>query len=423
MSENKECSKIVSIELVNFMAIEHAVVTFSSEGVSSLYPQSIISLCGWNDAGKSIFRRAISILFYNSDSGDQSAYIRDNTDYFELRITYSDGISISKTKYINGNSVWEMKRGTTLLYSNQKSKSVIAVTGVPEIIRGYLQVVIDEVTGEALNVRSCEDKMFLVKTTGGENYKMFSAILQSETLARASAMLNADKNKSTSSLLSIQARRDAVQEELRELQLSTPPMALREGIRLRQEKLNLSIPRYTSLCDVIENRQKMNSIVPTEELTLIDTSQLLSLIDLQKAYDAKDVVIQPECILADPTRLDFLGGIISARGVLDKKVQPECSLVDVERLSAVNDLILAERLCRVKVQPECRVVESSKLADITSVYDSFKVWVSSTEALGGTEKAYAEKVAEVGKICADLGVRVCDVCGNIVETLEGCPNE
>ncbi|RKW48284.1 MAG: hypothetical protein D8B41_00145, partial [Porphyromonas sp.] len=54
----KAQSKIVSIELENFMAIKNAILTFDES--------NIINLKGYNDSGKSAITRALDVLFFNS---------------------------------------------------------------------------------------------------------------------------------------------------------------------------------------------------------------------------------------------------------------------------------------------------------------------------------------------------------------------
>ena len=59
MVEKKEHqSKIVSIKIENFMSIKNALLEFDES--------NIISLCGYNDSGKSAITRLLEVMFYNT---------------------------------------------------------------------------------------------------------------------------------------------------------------------------------------------------------------------------------------------------------------------------------------------------------------------------------------------------------------------
>ena len=189
MVEKKEHqSKIVSIKIENFMSIKNALLEFDES--------NIISLCGYNDSGKSAITRLLEVMFYNTYSTDQVKFITDGEDYWLGAITFSDGVVYTRKKYLDGKSLWELKKDDKILFTNLLPNGTLAAMGdTPEIIEKYLGVIQDELTTEELNVRRNTDKLFLVGTSGGDNYKILNTVLRSDVLASASKSLNEDKNK------------------------------------------------------------------------------------------------------------------------------------------------------------------------------------------------------------------------------------
>ena len=150
-------SKIVSLKIENFMSIKNGLIEFDES--------NIISLCGYNDSGKSAITRLMEVMLYNAYSTDQVKFITDGEDYWLGELTFSDGVVYTRRKYADGKSLWELTKGDKVLFSNKLPNGTYAAMGdTPEVIERYLGVIQDELTGEELNVRRNTDKLFLTST-------------------------------------------------------------------------------------------------------------------------------------------------------------------------------------------------------------------------------------------------------------------
>ena len=184
-AQEREFSRLVSWEVFNFMSVEHAICEFDDS--------NIVNIKGYNDSGKSAMLRALDVLFTNMKPTKQIDFIQDGKEYFRVVCNFSDGVSILRDKYINGQSLYEMWKDNQCIFSTKKGNALTKVTDVPQPIKDYLGIISYE--DIVLNSRSCFEKQLGVQTTGSENYKLFNTVLKSEEIASASAMLNNDKNK------------------------------------------------------------------------------------------------------------------------------------------------------------------------------------------------------------------------------------
>ena len=180
-------SKITYFRLQDFMCFEDAIIEFDEYG--------IISLCGYNSSGKSAVVRGLDVILYNSRQTEHIKYIRDDMEHFMLELAFDDDVIIRRFKHRDGRNIWEMQQHDNMLFTNRTNTGVFAVEGVPDVIHAYLGVLRDSETKEKLNLRRVTDKQFLIETTGGDNYKILSAILKANILAEASKSITETRNR------------------------------------------------------------------------------------------------------------------------------------------------------------------------------------------------------------------------------------
>lgn len=325
---------IKSIAVENFMSIENGLVEFDES--------NIICLCGYNDSGKSAFTEAIEILFYDSYAREQAAFIQDGKEYFKITMEFTDGVSICKTKYRTGNSVWELKQAGTMLYTNQLDGAVASVDKVPDAIEKYLGVIFDEYTQSLLNVRRNRDKLLLVGTTGGDNYKIFNSILKSDLLAETSKRLNADKNK-----LSTECNNKANSLQTIANEIDCMNCASEESL----ESLNTMLIEVAELSDRVtmleEIERHLNTVkeyVDWGEIQPISVESFLLLDEIKRLYGIISEPIYEECTLVDTTRLNELA-IIKAemekvKGIdIVPEIDVSVNTMLIERYNALNTLL------------------------------------------------------------------------------------
>lgn len=398
-------AKLKKWEVYNFMSIEHGVCEFDES--------NIIFLKGYNDSGKSSMLRALDILFYNKNAQSQVQFIQDDKDYFRVVAYFDDDIIILRDKYINGQSLYEMYKGSECIFTTKVNNVLTKVTEVPEPIALYLGVLPE------LNTRTCYDKQFAVQTSGSETYKAFSVILKSEELAKAGELVNNDKNKLGSDIASIETKIDAYKD------VAKDGSKLTDDLLKVLEKHDNYIDFYESLSEYLQRNVELS-----EQL--------------------KNTIVPPEVSLLDTTELDLLSGIsrnlTELRGI---KTYPEVStLEDVELNSLLGIKDMISQLGGISVAPEVSEITTEKvvlLLNIKNMVDSAKQYdvsyldvadidvsaldmlLSMTDTLGKIPdiSKYDTELESVNNEIRDLALQlgddvvICPDCGHVLLDDEG----
>lgn len=285
-------SKITEVEIANFMAFEHAKFVFDESGV--------INLKGYNNSGKSACIRAMVVCLMNLWENKQAKFIQNNKDFFRVRVSFDDGISIVRDKYINGQSLYEMYKGKELVFSTKQGKSLTKVSGVPDVIKDYLALCPIE-TGY-LNYQSCKDPLLLIDTTGSTNYNNFHEVLKIEQISRANALINSDKNEASSTVSSIEAR--IQEQELQLEELSGITEELIEALEQRDDLDNALQERFAEILRTDNVVEQLGGLTSIPEVKKISTSRLQDIEEVQstaaKLESLKEI---PKIDKVDPSRL------------------------------------------------------------------------------------------------------------------------
>ena len=126
-------SRILTLEIENFMSIKNAVIDFEDNNV--------ISLCGYNDSGKSAITRLFEVLFFNYYPSDQVKFITDGEEYWKGVLTFSDGVVYTRMKFASGRSLWKMTKDDVVIFTNElPNGTYAAIEDVPDVISKYLGV-------------------------------------------------------------------------------------------------------------------------------------------------------------------------------------------------------------------------------------------------------------------------------------------
>lgn len=380
-TETAYSSKIRMIKLENFMSI----------GLAEIPMGAITSLCGYNDQGKSAVRTAFEILFYDSYSNDQVKYIKDGEEFFRITLTFDDGISISKEKRLQGQSVWSMCKGKKTLYTNMNANGAVTATeDVPEPIALYLGVYYDEVTGQELNVRKDRDAYFLVDTSGGDNFKLLNPLLHSETLSKASELMLKDSNVCKVKVDETAAKKQ-VYEEMLSQKPDIPEECTAELDRLINETGN-KVKQQELIESINSTVKEIDSMVIPPEVTLVDNSRLQLLMEIQKACANKEDVVYDEITLIDTTRIEAI-----------KALKESWDLLQQGNTDGVYDKI--------------NTIDNSRLNAIKALYDLHEQ-LQDTEneiqqidvRIGQSKRVVEENSAELER----MGYKICKNCGSLV---------
>lgn len=369
-------SKIVSMRVENFMSIKNALIEFDDS--------NIVSLCGYNDSGKSAITRLFEIMFYNTYSIDQVKFITDDEDYWLGELKFSDGVVYTRIKYLDGKSLWELKKDDTVLFTNRLPNGALAAMGdTPEVIVKYLGVIQDELTGEELNVRRNTDKLFLINTSGGDNYKILNSVLRSDVLSSASKSLNDDKNKLNSEVAEKNTVKNVLEEQLENIDV--PPQDVIADIKATVSKLDDIKGKVVRVSRIMEEVETLHSISIYDSLTGVDTAQLKLLQDI--------------FVLSQNTQIPVYNKLDS---------------VDTERLTVLRNILELKKKLNISTYDSLEKVDVDRVKDIVSlgeVYNTYK----------GTEQTYSKiniKLEEIKQKLKDLSIqynlKVCQNCGAIV---------
>lgn len=370
-----QASKIVTLEIQNFMSIGYAKFAFDES--------NIINLVGYNDSGKSAVTRALEVILYDSYHGLQSKFIRDDTAYFGIGLEFDDGVSVNRYKYRNGKSVWEMEKDGVMLYTNELASGIAAVEGVPLEIAKYLGVAIEKETKNKLNVRRNTDKLFLIETSGGENYKIINNFLRYDVLSNATAKLNADRNRMQSDYSIKITRRDTLRGEANSIEIA--PTSVIEDMQQSASDLN----------------DKKNQL-----------SYLLSLAEKSEAISKHEVY--PELETVDMTRLYELQQLASLMENLSIDVYDEVETVDTERLSMLLNMSHSAQNLNIDVYEELPTVETNRLSDLMAIGNSYTTLYHSINNANNVETEYQGVKTQLEELSKQYGFKICRGCGSVV---------
>lgn len=365
----RQYAKIIAYEVWNFMSIGYAYIDMSKS--------PIISLCGYNDSGKSALTRSLEVILYDNYSNDQINYIKDGEAHFQLKLHFDDGVKVSKYKYLDTKkSVWEMEKGVEMLYTNRRETGIIALTDVPSPIRDYYGVVSDDITGELLNVRRVDDRLFLINTTGGDNYKIINSVLRCDVLAMATDKANKKKNELQSLFSNYTVSRNALYEQY--VSIHVAPDDVLALLQEKVENLRRSKRKLQSLMAIQDERHVLDSIIVPDELPLIDTGKLSALQVVQQLTTDMDIIIQPECPIISTDKIIKLHDLSTAyTTAADIVIQPELTVINTEKAHQLMQIQRLHESVQSEVEKDTSISSDlenakSELADLSVKHD-FKI--------------------------------------------------
>lgn len=328
-------SKISSMELINFMSFKKARISFDETG--------IINIKGYNDSGKSAILRGIAVCLMDMFKHKQLKFIRHKEEYFRVVVTFDDGVSILRDKYITGQSLYEVYKGQDLVFTTKQGNRLSKIDGVPKPIADYLGLCITD--SVYLNYQSCIDKLPVVDTTGSENYQMFHEVLRMEEIFRANNMINIDKNDLG-------------------LEISTMEVAILQDEALLNNCGDVS----KEFIDIIQQLEDESTETNKKKETLDNISKIYS------GYENIKVLPSIEKISTDRlSRVYDIGKIVST---LDKKVTiPSIEKVPVDRLGSLYSIMdKVDKLQKYVVIPEIPRVDETLVSKKNSIGNIIKVY-------------------------------------------------
>lgn len=397
---------ITKMEIENFMSIGRAEIEFDDS--------NIISLCGYNDSGKSAVIRLLDIMLFFSYFREQAKFIKDGESYFKGTLHFSDGVVYEFKKLASGQSLFTLSKDDNVLFTNTTGSSIISVSDVPKPIADYLGVLKDEVTGEKLNVRRCTDRLFLINTSGGDNYKILNVILQSDVLSETSINLNTDKNKLMSEITTgvnqmsaIKAESDTIhtasEEVLNELESSLAEFRVKKS---SCEELSKIFECYKFI---------QNTVIPNE-LTSISTDRLSSLQRMGLIFKKASSVVPDELFQISSERIKALEKIKGVFSRTNTFIPTELQYIDGERLERARALcVVSNRLSKITsaVGVEYPVLKSERYSQIDKLQSLLNTVNSLNEVIDSGEKRLNSERDRLHLLCKENDIACCPECGAV----------
>lgn len=380
-------SKITSVEVTNFMVYSRAKLVFDES--------NIVNIKGYNSAGKSTMLKALAVCLTNMFPKSQTKLIRHGEEYFRIVVNFSDGISILRDKYANGQSLYEMYKNGVCVFTTKEGRKLSKVDDVPEVIKAYLGLC--STSFGCLNYQSRQDKLWLVETTGSENYSTLNEILKSEEISRANALINSDKNRLSAEITEIESSLQAVKME------------------------RMSAEAYSE--DLLKALEERQAYVKDLDRRVRDIRRLASI-----SKDIRTIVVPPVVSPVDCDRLSktsMLGSLL--KDISEIKVYPVISTIGVERLQCASTLMAMFKEVqdgkRKIVATEIPVISLNRFKSLDSVVLSAKSYVESSSSYKKIVSATAELQTRLDRAVAEAesqGVHFvkCINCGSYTEVTE-----
>lgn len=318
-------SKISSVELTNFMSFKKAKITFDETG--------IINIKGYNDSGKSAILRGIAVCLMDMFRHKQLKFIRHGEEYFRVVVTFEDGVSILRDKYLNGQSLYEVYQDQNLIFTTKQGNRLSKVDGVPKPVADYLGLCVTD--SVYLNYQSCIDKLPVVDTTGSENYQMFHEVLRMEEIFIANNMINLDKNDLglEISTMEYNLQRDEV---LLERCGDVSQEFIDEIVRLEQEsnETNAKKDKLVGISNIIQGYDNIKNLPRIEK---VSTDRLSKIYDIAKAVDTVEKQVEIPSI--KKVSVDRLGALQSISNNINKLQ----GYVEIPNIPKVDESLVAKK--------------------------------------------------------------------------------
>ena len=379
-----EYSKLKSIELHNFMGFIKAKATFDDTGS--------LNLKGYNSSGKSAFLTACAVAMMNAFPQKQTKYIRHGEEYFRIILSFSDGVVIVRDKYKNGQSLYEMYKGESKVYTSKVGDKLSKVDGVPQVIENYLALINTELG--YLNYQVRRDPLWLVETKGSDNYYTLNEVLKSVEIAQANALLNTDKNTLNADITVVESELNTLNNQL--LGMCSVGEELLGRLYEHQNTVNELWRKYDILKDIEGLIRELNGIKVIPEIDKLDSQRLINISKLMS-------------IIEEIEKSRFFEGQIEG--------------IDLVRLSQINALkkVVAEinevKYFDAEVDKIGGCDNLTELSRLNSVVTSLSEAVKELNGLNSEFKALEEErdalISEAGK--QGITFTVCSNCGTMLE--------
>lgn len=317
MSEYKY-SNIKDIEVKNFRNIVDTKISFEES--------PIVCLVGDNEAGKTSFNMAVSVLAGHKNPREQKTYIRDDTNGFGILLNLDNGYEITRIKSDNLNG-YLIKKDGEVVYQTSKLGE-----GLPVQVKDLMGIIEEDETGEFLQFRTYEDNVLFAYTSASTNYKMVYGALKVEQLTKAITLGNKEANE----LKSLQDRL--------EIACGTVMGQLKYITIIDTSNLEKVVDRVN---DMVAKQARIKNLV--EESKLIERMEK-SIPDVSQLHEVENI--------------NLLKRIERVVGLLEASKKDKISTDGIETIDNINLLEKVDHLRDILADSQEEVIDVSNLKEL-----------------------------------------------------------
>lgn len=396
---------IKSIHIDNFMSIKSADIEFDN--------RNIIDLCGYNDSGKSAIIRLIDIMFYNAYPTEQVHFIQNGEDFFRCVMVFTDGVEYERIKRSTGASIFILRKDGKEIYTNQSGRQIISTNGIPKVIADYLGVVKDEYTGEELNVRRCTDRLFLITTTGGDNYKILNTILQSDALAATSTQLNTDKNKLQQEVVARYNQLSALENQRKE----TPvvPTDRLDELENSVATLEEMTDRCNAICKAKDEKAVFDSIIVYPEVSKVNIQKYESIVEIMGYKNTASAPLPAKISMVDSDKLAELQMLATLKDTASMPLPVKVSNLAIDKYTDLRSLMIAVTAAKEVTVPRGidATIDIDRYCDIKALHDSYATFSTANNDYIAKQSKYDTVHAKLKELAEQYNLAICSNCGAI----------
>jgi hypothetical protein len=240
---------------------------------------------------------------------------------------------------VSGQSLYELYKDDECVFTTKEGGRLTKIDGVPQVIQDYLGLCV--VSTGCLNYQVRQDPLWLIETTGSENYNSLNEILKTEEIARANALLNSDKNKVNSEVTGIEASLNETNYALNEVRDYSD--ALLAALEEKESFCRDLVSMYRDLKSLMGIVDTLSTIKDIPEVAKIDSSQLEGVNALYRtATDINGIVDYPEMEKLDAVRLSAITSLAKEVVQVDNTPDvntPEVTVIDIDKLANISSMI------------------------------------------------------------------------------------
>ena len=356
-----EYSKIKSFRVKNFRIIGDITIDFKDS--------PIIALVGDNESGKTSIVKAFIVASMNGLQSKQKAFIREGQIGFGLEIVLEDGTVVTRIKTSALNKIKVQK-------PNQEPWEVTKIDrgmGIPVELQEVMGLIEEPETKEYLQIRTYEDQLLFVVTSGSTNYKVMYDALKVEQLTRALRLGTEEANMLKRALDNNTFMINELMSNIRQIRITDiEPLV---NIKERMKKQLSLLDKLERAVELNKENQAMREMLASanqlSELGEIEENKVSLLVNAKRAKDSLDRLKQEQKVFiqldsADEISIDSMERLEKLQRARRLKAENESIEINI---GAFAELSKAEEISEaIPIKLSMALVAMQNKSNIEQLY-------------------------------------------------------